>query len=37
VVELGIDRATAESGTGIVDAETILLLQATVLSGPFAR
>jgi nudix-type nucleoside diphosphatase (YffH/AdpP family) len=37
VVELGIDEAVAQIGTGIVDAKTILLLQWAVLSGPFAR
>jgi nudix-type nucleoside diphosphatase (YffH/AdpP family) len=37
VVELGIDEALAQIGTGIVDAKTILLLQWAVLSGPFAR
>ena len=36
VVELGIDEALAAVGTGIVDAKTILLLQWSVLSGPFA-
>lgn len=37
LVELGIDEALAQIGTGIVDAKTILLLQWAVLSGPFAR
>jgi nudix-type nucleoside diphosphatase (YffH/AdpP family) len=37
VVELGIDEAVAQIGTGIVDAKTILLLQWAVLSGPCAR
>jgi nudix-type nucleoside diphosphatase (YffH/AdpP family) len=36
VVELGIDDAVAQIGTGIVDAKTIMLLQWAVLSGPFA-
>jgi nudix-type nucleoside diphosphatase (YffH/AdpP family) len=36
VVELDIDDALAQIGTGIVDAKTILLLQWAVLSGPFA-
>jgi len=37
VVELGIDEALAQIGTGIVDAKTIMLLQWSALSGPFAR
>jgi nudix-type nucleoside diphosphatase (YffH/AdpP family) len=37
VVELGIEEALSQIGTGIVDAKTILLLQWAVLSGPFAR
>ncbi|HTL40977.1 MAG TPA: NUDIX domain-containing protein [Pseudolysinimonas sp.] len=37
LVELGIDEALAQIGTGIVDAKTILLLQWAVLSGPFSR
>ncbi|MBB3675451.1 NUDIX domain-containing protein [Modestobacter versicolor] len=37
VVELGIDEALAQVGTGIVDAKTVLLLQWAVLAGPFAR
>ncbi len=36
VVELDIDDAVAQIGTGIVDAKTIMLLQWAVLSGPFA-
>jgi hypothetical protein len=36
-VELGVDGALAQLGSGIVDAKTILLLQWAVLSGPFAR
>jgi nudix-type nucleoside diphosphatase (YffH/AdpP family) len=37
VVELDVDEALAQVGTGIVDAKTVLLLQWAVLSGPFAR
>jgi nudix-type nucleoside diphosphatase (YffH/AdpP family) len=36
VVELGIDDALAQIGTGIVDAKTIMLLQWAALRGPFA-
>jgi nudix-type nucleoside diphosphatase (YffH/AdpP family) len=36
VVELDIDDAVAQIGSGIVDAKTIMLLQWAVLSGPFA-
>jgi nudix-type nucleoside diphosphatase (YffH/AdpP family) len=36
LVELGIDEALAQIGSGIVDAKTILLLQWAALSGPFA-
>jgi nudix-type nucleoside diphosphatase (YffH/AdpP family) len=35
-VELGIDAALDLIGTGIVDAKTIMLLQWSVLRGPFA-
>ncbi|GAB3402304.1 NUDIX domain-containing protein [Schumannella luteola] len=37
LVELDIDDALAQIGTGILDAKTIMLLQWAVLSGPFAR
>ena len=36
LVELGIDDALAQIGTGIVDAKTIMLLQWAALRGPFA-
>jgi nudix-type nucleoside diphosphatase (YffH/AdpP family) len=36
VVELEIDDALTQIGTGIVDAKTIMLLQWAALSGPFA-
>jgi nudix-type nucleoside diphosphatase (YffH/AdpP family) len=36
LVELGIDDALAQIGTGIVDAKTIILLQWAALRGPFA-
>lgn len=37
VLEYDIDDAIATIGTDIVDAKTIMLLQWSVLSGPFAR
>lgn len=36
LVELGIDEALAQIGTGIQDAKTIMLLQWAALRGPFA-
>ncbi|SDR92155.1 NUDIX domain-containing protein [Microterricola viridarii] len=36
-LELGIDEALAMIGTDIVDAKTIMLLQWSALTGPFAR
>jgi nudix-type nucleoside diphosphatase (YffH/AdpP family) len=36
VVELDVDEAVARIGTAIVDAKTVLLLQWSVLAGPFA-
>jgi len=36
VLELGIDEALAMIGTQIVDAKTIMLLQWSVLRGPFS-
>ena len=36
LVELGIDEALGQIGTGIVDAKTIMLLQWAALRGPFA-
>ena len=35
LVELGIDDALAQIGSGIVDAKTIMLLQWAALRGPF--
>lgn len=37
LIELDIDDALAQIGTGILDAKTIMLLQWAVLSGPFAH
>ncbi|MEV7398749.1 NUDIX domain-containing protein [Aeromicrobium sp. NPDC092404] len=37
VVELDVDAAVSMIGTDIADAKTIMLLQWSVLSGPFAR
>ncbi|PSL38600.1 nudix-type nucleoside diphosphatase (YffH/AdpP family) [Labedella gwakjiensis] len=37
VLELDVDDAVAEIGSSIIDAKTIMLLQWSVLSGPFAR
>jgi nudix-type nucleoside diphosphatase (YffH/AdpP family) len=36
LVELGIDEALTQIGTGILDAKTIMLLQWAALRGPFA-
>jgi hypothetical protein len=36
-VELGVDEAVAGTGSTIVDAKSIMLLQWALLSGPFAR
>ena len=36
LVELDIDDALAEIGSGIIDGKTIMLLQWAVLSGPFS-
>lgn len=37
VLELDVDAAVAAIGSSIIDAKTIMLLQWSVLSGPFAR
>jgi nudix-type nucleoside diphosphatase (YffH/AdpP family) len=37
VLEIDVDDAVAAIGRSIVDAKTIMLLQWSVLSGPFAR
>lgn len=37
LVELSVDDALAAIGTTLVDAKTIMLLQWSVLSGPFSR
>jgi nudix-type nucleoside diphosphatase (YffH/AdpP family) len=37
LVELTVDEALAGVGTTVVDAKTIMLLQWSVLNGPFAR
>lgn len=36
VIELDADQARAQSGTEIVDAKAIMLLQWAFLDGPFA-
>jgi nudix-type nucleoside diphosphatase (YffH/AdpP family) len=37
ILEFDVDDAVAQIGTSIIDAKTIMLLQWSVLSGPFAR
>jgi nudix-type nucleoside diphosphatase (YffH/AdpP family) len=37
ILEVDVDEAVAEIGSSIIDAKTIMLLQWSVLSGPFAR
>jgi nudix-type nucleoside diphosphatase (YffH/AdpP family) len=37
LLELDVDDAVADIGSGIVDGKTIMLLQWAVLSGPFRR